>query len=188
MLTLTYTFLRHTIACPPPHAPLFPCTGKKSSSTSKDGLPLLRITNPITGKRVFTWPIKGGVAEGGRYLYVDLYLNGEGFDLGLKEDCELYNGGSGKRADGTYNKYPSIKRSVRCKDYSPPNPKGVWKNEFCGKDQYVPGRVWTWASKMPIGGSIDATTGKPWELEVREATADERKITLAAEGVAEGLK
>jgi hypothetical protein len=141
----------------------------------------LCITNPITGKSVLTWLIKDKAVEGGRYLGVDLYLNGEGSALGLKEDCELYNGGSSK-VDGTINKYPSIKRSVRCKE--PTNPKGVWKTEFCEKDQYVPGRVWTWASKMPI----DATTGKPWELEVREATADERKITLAAEGVAEGLK
>jgi hypothetical protein len=142
----------------------------------------LCITNPITGKSVLTWLIKGDAVEGGRYLNVDLYLNGEGSALGVPEGCKLYNGGSGKRADGTYKNYPSIKRSVRCK--VPTNPKGVWKTEFREKDQYVPGRVWTWASKMPI----DATTGKPWELEVREATADERKITLAAEGVAEGLK
>jgi hypothetical protein len=172
----------------PPRPNFNPYTGKKSSSTSKDGLPLLCITYPITGKSVLTWLIKGDAVEGGRNLNVDLYLNGEGSALGVPEGCKLYNGGSGKRADGTYKNYPSIKRSVRCKDYSPPNPKGVWKTEFCEKDQYVPGRVWTWASKMPIGGSIDATTGKPWELEVREATADERKITLAAEGVAEGLK
>ena len=162
--------------------PLFLRAGKKTSSTSKNGLPLICITNPITGKSVLTRLIKGGVVEGGRELKVDLYLNGEGSALGVPEGCKLYNGGSGKRGDGTYKNYPSIKRSVRCKD--PTNPKGVWKTEFCEKDQYVPGRVWTWASKMPI----DATTGKPWVLEVREATADECKTTLAAEEVAEGVE
>jgi len=136
----------------------------------------LCITNPITGKRVFTWPIKGDAVEGGRNLNVDLYLNGEGFDLGLKEDCELYNGGSSK-GDGTINKYPSIKRSVRCKDYSPPNPKGVWKTEFCEKDQNIPGRVWTWASTLPK----NKATEEPWVLELREATAAEYSARVKME-------
>jgi len=141
----------------------------------------LCITNPITGKSVLTWPIKSHAVEGGRNLKVNLYLYGEGSDLGLEKGCELYNNGSLQK-DGTYKTYPSIGRCVRCKDLT--NPTGVWKTEFCKKDQYVPGRVWTWASKMPIY----ATTGKPWVLEVREATDDERKTTLAAEGVAEGVE
>ena len=149
--------------------------GAKSSNNSENGLPLLCITNPINGQSVLTWPIKSH----GCKLAVNLYLYGEGSDLGLEKGCELYNKGM-LREDGTYKTYPSIRRDVRCKGLT--NPKGVWKTEFCEK--YVPGRVWTWASKMPI----DRKTGEPWVLEVREATDDERKTTLAAEGVAEGIE